>query len=83
MSLSQAMKWVLAVMREEGVTIQRHRFPGQQARVIGRYSFHPQPHATRGRPSRESVLALEHRGLIALERVGARSVHVLTEKGRA
>lgn len=74
MSLSQPMKWVLALMREEGVTIQRRN------KI---YRFNPQPHATRGRPSRDTVLALEGRGLIALERVGTRSVYVLTERGRA
>lgn len=74
MSLSRPMKWILTLMREEGVTIQRRN------KV---YRFNPQPHATRGRPNRESVLALERRGLIALERVGAMTAYVLTEKGKA
>ncbi len=73
MSLSQPMKWVLALMREEGVRIRRRN------KI---YRFQPRPHATRGRPSRDTVLALERRLLIRLERVGVEVAYVLTEKGR-
>lgn len=83
MTLSSSMKWLLALMREQGVIIRRNKYPALATPRGREYQFNPQPYGTRGRPNKHTVLALERRGLIALERVGLVTAYVLTEKGRA
>ena len=75
-SLSYPMRWVLTLMLAKGVGVkcktERCLFMGADLEVL----------ATRGRPGRQTVAALERRGLLALESRPQGIMFYLTDAGK-